>query len=205
VGCPLLTSQIPFQISMGRLYSRYQSVEQPWRVMKRVEIETRAKQILRDHNLLSIPVDPLKVASTLGIKVLSAVFSEPNKSGAVVRRDGEFVIFVNSNEPPARKRFTVAHEIGHRLLHMAAGVDEFVDTDENFRTTGVAEDEAWNDDRRREWEANVFASALLMEEEAVRARWRDLKDPVTLAWMFQVSPTAMTVRLTQLGLLQELA
>ena len=172
--------------------------------MKRAEIEDRAKQVLRDHNLLQIPVDPLKVASTLGIKVLSAVFSEQNKSGAVVNRNGEFAIFVNANEPPARKRFTVAHEIGHRLLHMDGGVQEFVDTEENFRSTGVAEEESWTPERRREWEANVFASALLMEAGIVQEKWRECKDPVTLAWMFQVSPTAMTVRLTQLGLLQEL-
>lgn len=172
--------------------------------MKRAEIEDRATQTLRDHNLLQVPVDPLKVARALGMRVLTAVFSEEGKSGAVVKRAGQFSIFVNANEPPGRMRFTVAHEIGHRLLHMDLGVEEFVDTEDNFRTTGVPEEENWTPERRREWEANVFASALLMEATALREKWEGCKDPATLAWMFQVSTTAMVVRLTQLGLLQQL-
>jgi Zn-dependent peptidase ImmA (M78 family) len=172
--------------------------------MKRVEIEARATQILRDHNLLQMPVDPLKVAHAVGVRVMSAVFSEPEKSGAVVKRSGEFSVFVNANEPPARQRFTVAHELGHRLLHMESGLDELVDTEDNFRTAGVPEDDSWTPERRREWEANVFASALLMDAALLRQKWQECTDPTKLAWMFQVSTTAMLVRLTQLGLLQQL-
>jgi Zn-dependent peptidase ImmA (M78 family) len=172
--------------------------------MKRAEIEARANQILRDHNLLQVPVDPLKVAQSLDIRVMGAVFSEEGKSGAIVKRAGQFSIFVNANEPPARKRFTVAHEIGHRVLHMESNLEELIDVEDNFRSVGVPEDDNWNADRRREWEANVFASALLMDSSLLAAKWEECKDPPTLAWMFQVSTTAMIVRLTQLGLLQQL-
>ena len=84
--------------------------------MKRNEIESRATQILHDHNLLNIPVDPLRVAKALGIKVMNAVFSEQDKSGVIVKRENKFSILLNTNEPPSRKRFTIAHEIGHSLL-----------------------------------------------------------------------------------------
>lgn len=173
--------------------------------MKRDEIEKHATQILRDHGLLAVPVDPLKVARALGIKVMNAVFSDPGKSGAIARRGDKYSIFLNTNEPPNRKRFSIAHEIGHRLLHMDSGeVSEFVDNEDNFRATEVSEAETWTDDRRREWEANIFAGALLINEELLRDKWQNCKDPSYLAWMFQVSPTAMIVRLTQLGLLEEL-
>lgn len=87
---------------------------------------------------------------------------------------------------------------------MESGLEELVDTSDNFRTVGLPEDESWTPERRREWEANVFASALLMDAEALRQEWRGCKDPTKLAWIFQVSTTAMVVRLTQLGLLEQL-
>jgi Zn-dependent peptidase ImmA (M78 family) len=174
--------------------------------MKRADIETRARQILRDHNLLRVPVDPIAVANALGTRVLEAVFSKAEESGAVVRRGAQFSIFVNANEPSGRKRFTIAHEVGHQLLHMDSNVDgEYVDREDNFRTTGVPEEADWSPERKKEWEANAFAAALLMDESLVREKWQDCKDPITLSWMFQVSTTAMMVRLTQLGLLQQLS
>jgi Zn-dependent peptidase ImmA (M78 family) len=173
--------------------------------MRRDEIEKRASQILRDHGLLEIPVDPLKVAKALEIKVMNAVFSDDEKSGAIVKRQGAFSIFVNANEPASRKRFTIAHEIGHKLLHMEQAPDsEFIDNQDNFRSTEAPFDEGWTAERRREWEANTFAAALLMNQDVVREAWKTTPDPVYLAWKFQVSPMAMTVRLNQLGIAQDL-
>jgi Zn-dependent peptidase ImmA (M78 family) len=171
--------------------------------MKRSEIEDRATQILRDHGLLMAPVDPLKVAKALDIKVMNAVFSETDKSGAIVKRGQNFAIYVNANEPPARKRFTIAHEIGHKLLHMTLNADaEFVDNDDNFRTNETIDVSSWTEERVREWEANTFASALLMNRELVLAKWQETNDINYLAWVFQVSQPAMSIRLTQLGLLK---
>ena len=172
--------------------------------MKRRDIDKCATDILRDHGLLQIPVDPLKVAKVLGIRVMNAVFSEPRKSGAVTKRADKFTIYVDTNDSPSRKRFTIAHEIGHRLLHMCDAQDgEFSDTQDNFRTAEEPYDDTWGLERTREWEANTFAAALLMNEDMLRDKWRTCKDPTHLAWMFQVSVTAMVVRLTQLGFLQE--
>lgn len=173
--------------------------------MKRSDIEDRASQILRDHGLLQVPVDPLRVANALGIKVMNAVFSEEDKSGAIVKRGNNFSIYLSSTESPGRKRFTIAHEIGHKLLHMGTGGDaEFVDTEDNFRTKDAPDEGGWTEMRRREWEANVFASALLMNKELVLEKWRENSDPAMLAFTFQVSLTAMMVRLTQLGLIEEI-
>ena len=134
---------------------------------------------------------------------MNVVFSETNKSGAIAKRAGEFSIFVNINDPASRKRFTIAHEIGHRLLHMEGASDiEIIDTHDNFRSTEAPYDEDWSDERRAEWEANTFAAALLMNEDQVRAKWDIYKEPNILAWMFQVSIPAMTIRLTQFGLMQ---
>jgi Zn-dependent peptidase ImmA (M78 family) len=171
--------------------------------MNRRDIEQRATQILQDHGLLDIPVEPLRIANVLGMKVMNAVFAESDKSGAVVRRGGQISIYLNTNDSPARKRFTIAHEIGHRVLHMETeATNEFVENEDNFRATDISDDMSWTPERRREWEANAFAAALLMNEQLVRREWETNKDSTYLAWKFQVSVPAMIIRLTQLGLLE---
>jgi len=171
--------------------------------MDKREIESKAEQVLRDHGLIgAAPIDPLVVARALRIKVMNAVFSDPDKSGAISRRGGVFSIYVNANDPPARKRFTIAHEIGHCLLHMSQGSDgEFVDTVDNYRVAAPDTAAKWDEARRKEYEANVFAAALLMGAESIRQKWGENKDATHLAWQFQVSPKAMQIRLSELGLM----
>ena len=172
--------------------------------MKKSEIEKKAQEILKDHNLLRFPVDPLKVAHALNIKVMNAKFSDPSISGVVSKRGDEVSILLDYDDIPARKRFSIAHEIGHYVLHMEAADDyEIVDNEDNFRT--ITHDfDNWDDDRRMEWEANIFAAALLMDEELVRKEWNLEKDIKILAWKFQVSESAMAVRLSSLNLTDEL-
>lgn len=169
-----------------------------------MDIEKKAQEILRDHNLVEIPVDPLKVARAMNIKVMNAKFSEPDKSGAIVKRQNTISIYVNYDDPPHRKRFTIAHEIGHLLLHMSAANDyeEIVDTEDNFRSTDIIE-HGWSEERKMEWEANIFAAALLMDGEMIKKEWKNENDLRMMAWKFQVSESAMAIRLSNLDLIDE--
>jgi Zn-dependent peptidase ImmA (M78 family) len=94
---------------------------------------------------------------------------------------------------PLRRRFTVAHEIGHWVLHAqtAASAVRFC------RVTDVPE--APRDPRERE--ANRFAAELLMPEDSIRAEVASGGlQPELLADRFAVSPLAMRWRLYNLGL-----
>ncbi|MFH1982973.1 MAG: ImmA/IrrE family metallo-endopeptidase [Pseudomonadota bacterium] len=171
--------------------------------MDRQEIERRARDILRDHGLLQLPIDPLKVAHALEVRVHNAKFSEEDKSGVVTKREGNIIIYLDYDDSPARKRFTIAHEIGHLVLHMQAADDyEIIDTEDNFRSIPNS-DGKWSKERKMEWEANTFAAALLMDEELVRSEWEHTKDLGLLAWKFQVSESAMAIRLSSLNLTNE--
>jgi Zn-dependent peptidase ImmA (M78 family) len=127
-----------------------------------------------------------------------------------------------------RPRFTLAHELGHLLLgHGAYMVSESVDAKdiESSSNTDLAED-----DIRLEWQANYFASCLLLPRDLFvasalnMAARMDLIDrghglvfrdhqPVnvrnyydlTSALMdaYGVSRTAVSIRLKGLGLLRE--
>ena len=168
--------------------------------MTRAEIEARAQALLRDHGLLSMAVDPVRLASALGVKVFNAKFGEEDVHGLLARRDGQTTIYVNATDAPVRKRFTVAHEIGHLCLHMLDGDVEFIDNADSFRTLAPEPGAPWTATRRQEWEANQFAAALLMPADLVRQQVAAIQDLDGLARWFQVSQDAMAIRLHTLGL-----
>jgi Zn-dependent peptidase ImmA (M78 family) len=121
-------------------------------------------------------------------------------------RDDELtVIGVNSLHPKMRRRFTIAHELGHCLLHK--GMETYLDRSVrlNFRDerSALAVD-------RNEIEANAFAAELLMPrpaftrvllETAHRDSQSDRQFLKNLATLFEVSGQAMEHRLVNLNVL----
>ena len=110
------------------------------------------------------------------------------------------------NDPPLRRhRFTIAHEIGHWVCHYLEGRAATLEPS-YCRAADIAGDA----DRSLEREANIFASELLMPEEAVRAAWEELEcqsfgedAAAAVAARLDVSPSAMGWRLFNLGLIEE--
>ncbi len=165
--------------------------------MKKNEIEAFAHQTLLDHGMYSIPVDPVVLANRLGIRVSNAVFSDSSLSGMIAKRGQKKSLLVNDNDAIQRKRFTIAHELGHSLLHLNAD-GEFVDNQiDLFRTEFDKQEEG---SFSMEVEANQFAAALLMDADLVRKMWPELRDVEKMAELFKVSETAMGIRLGSLGL-----
>src|ERR687885_2507267 len=93
-------------------------------------------------------------------------------AGACLQRDGLVLLFVNGAQAAMRRRFTLAHEFGHRRLGHASVIDRPVD----LADTQVDPAEV---------SANYFAAEFVMPAEAVRdwARGRALAldDVVRLA------------------------
>jgi Zn-dependent peptidase ImmA (M78 family) len=166
--------------------------------MTKKQIEEKARSVLKDHGLYSIPVDPIVLANRIGISVQNAKFSEDALSGMVAKRRNLVSILVNVNDPPFRKRFTIAHELGHNFLHLLKDGD-FVDRDSDLFRDEIPEgvtDIAWIN----EVQANQFAAALLMDEKFVREFWDKDKNVDRLADKFKVSASAMGIRISSLGL-----
>nr|DAS72131.1 MAG TPA: IrrE protein [Caudoviricetes sp.] len=130
----------------------------------------------------------IAIAMALGYKVLATNF-EKNISGMVVNNaDGKY-IYVNKNDTPERQRFTIAHEIGHILLHHVQKEEYFVDYRNNVKY----------DDR--EFEADNFAAALLMPREKSINVWYETEDVDDFAKAMKVSRAAASIRLINLGLI----
>lgn len=98
-----------------------------------------------------------------------------------------------------RRRFTVAHECGHWVLHVLGGQAGFCCRPQDVADVSA---ERKRDLARQEREANVFASELLMPEllmmEQARATGCNFS---ALAERFDVRVPAIRLRLLTLGLL----
>jgi Zn-dependent peptidase ImmA (M78 family) len=106
---------------------------------------------------------------------------------------------VNSSHPIQRQRFTIAHEIGHLLLH----ADENLHVDRNF-PIGLRSGISSKSVDANEIEANQFAAALLMPADFIA---EDIKPFIgtdvmfairKLAQQYRVSEQAMSIRLSTL-------
>ena len=115
---------------------------------------------------------------------------EPTKSGALFFKDGYWIIQVNVNHNKKRQRFTLAHELGHYILHKERNSD--------FKDTIFFRNEILDS---MEYSANEFASQLLMPENNIRKSIEidNVKNIGTLAELYGVSAAAMKYRILSLG------
>lgn len=154
----------------------------------------------------ALPIDVAAVARYLGAQIVEEKLDD-DVSGMLYRDPEHAVIGVNAGHSEARRRFTIAHEIGHLVLHK--GRPLVVDhVRVNFRDakSSTATD-------FEEIQANQFAAALIMPADLVVANARPrleksganhgqvLED---LAEGFAVSEQAMDYRLLNLGLRRQI-
>ena len=116
------------------------------------------------------------------------------------RFDGmQWILTVNAAHTLTRRRFSIAHAIGHLALHPTLIGKGLADTSE-YRCP--QDGPYWNPGltAQRETEANQLAVGLLMPKQAVRRRHAEYPDLTSLAAHFQVSTRAMQIRLDALDL-----
>jgi Zn-dependent peptidase ImmA (M78 family) len=162
-----------------------------------VSIQTEAKKdaeaILRTvwggHRF---PVDPVRIARALGITVLDSRLPD-DVAGTIVKENGKGpLVLLNGADHSNRKRFTLAHELGHFVRRADEGTFEYVDRRDILSAQGTDPDEIY---------ANAFAANLLMpESEILRLHRGERATDLELALRFGVSREAVGIRLANLGI-----
>lgn len=120
--------------------------------------------------------------------------------------DNEAYIGVKTVGYTTRTRFTVAHELGHIVLHHVS------EREKKPRSISLSADIDWDFFKRhdlveKEQEANAFAAELLMPEKKILKYLESLSSitskeekTIDLAYEFNVSKVAMKARLRSLKL-----
>ncbi len=160
-------------------------------LVNRINLELRMK--IQEYQS-NIPVRVVTLAKKeLKIDVQLAVLS-PNISGVIKpssSEEGKFVIQINRYDNEPRRRFTIAHEIGHFLLHR-----------EKITGDGIADSVLYRSNLSDtiEREANLFAADLLMPQPKIIESIKDIdykngEGIPELAEKFNVSLAAIRARL----------
>jgi Zn-dependent peptidase ImmA (M78 family) len=103
-------------------------------------------------------------------------------SGIIDKRTIPAKIYLNKRHPKTRQTFTLAHEIGHFILHdnsINYRVDTYLYTDEKAK---------------EENEANYFAACLLVPKYKLLELLEKTSDLSTIADYFGVSPAVIAIR-----------
>lgn len=120
-----------------------------------------ARELLTKLDIKKVPVYPRKIAEEMGIFVQERA-AEGEYDGYLMCANGVWGIMINGSiKSKARKRFTVAHELGHYCIKRHDGNDY-----QCFRQDITDMDPSARQDER---EANEFAVELLMPNKSFRA------------------------------------
>ncbi|WP_415060881.1 ImmA/IrrE family metallo-endopeptidase [Flavobacterium sp.] len=162
-------------------------------------LEEKAEALLVNNNLFTAGFDVKKLAKLLKINLKEENLSD-DVSGFFVMTDTDSNITYNKRNGKVRQRFTIAHEIGHYILH-SKEQPIFIDKTPSvmFRNNSSSTGEDF-----KEREANAFAASLLMPKKLIEQEIQHSPNDVDqaiehLANKFKVSQQAMSFRLSNLG------
>lgn len=172
--------------------------------VRRKYIRALAEELLIKHNVHEAPAPVHEIIKSLGIEIREEEVDD-DLSGFLFRdmTKGKAVIGVNASHHHNRVRFTLAHELGHYLLH--EGETVHFDGRKPGLTVSLRSVESSKGVDDNEKEANLFAAELLMParflERDLREADTDLMDDDALeelAKRYKVSVQALTFRLNNL-------
>jgi len=178
------------------------------------KIKKQADALLNQFKIEKPPIPIERVAKELEATVVYRPFDGKEKiSGVLVREAKRTVIGVNAATEETRQRFTIAHELGHLIMHKG---EIFVDMMARLNIHGSAEINMRASSPsitldKKELEANQFAAELLMPSQFIESQITEVLDEnpdievedliKKLSRQFEVSQNAMEYRLKQLGFL----
>ena len=147
------------------------------------------KELREKYSLTKPPIDPLEIARKEGIEVKFVRFSEGHEDISGFYDPDDNVIYVNKDEPPKRQTFTIAHELGHALLHRDWAKTEDYRVLRRNSTTNL-----FGTNEPHEKEANAFAAHLLVPSDLLD-KFYPLLDEKELARLFAVSLSVIRNRI----------
>lgn len=155
------------------------------------EVKDMVRKVICENFIKEPPVNIRKLVLNYGLDLQFAIFKDDKICGFLDIE--EHKIWVNYNDSPKRQNFTIAHELGHWLLHRK----EIEENPQSYKVLfryplGQATD-------FRETQANKFAANLLVPTEMLKVCEKAKFSEEQMSDLFNVSTTVISYRLQQEG------
>jgi len=145
----------------------------------------RVDEVLKENFVLSPPVRIEDIAANYGLTLVEADLAD-DIAGFIDQTKKK--IYVNKNDSDTRQAFTIAHELGHWLLHRTQ-----LNSDPDKYAVLYRKPLGGSNGDPVEKEANFFAAHLLVPKSLLE-KYKD-EDPNTIAKIFGVSPEVVGYRM----------
>ncbi len=146
-------------------------------------VKTLAEKVIKNAGIIEVPISLQRIIEHLQtIRDLSVyrINIGEKVSGILVNCktvDAEYsAIGFNENHPWCRRRFTIAHEIGHLLMGHACTNNQ-------------------DDGSHNEREANLFAGELLVPTKFIKKDFPKMNNLQELSKLYRVSTQVLTIKL----------
>ena len=173
---------------------------------QRISPKNAARQVLASYprHISNLSVDIKAIIKAHGIEIDSVVLPDSISGLIHIDEKDNARIVINAEHHRNRQRFTMAHELGHYVLHRNKGIH--IDK-KSFSRNALSQSGL----DLIEVQANQFAAELLMPRELIekdligKEDLIDLEEDIIckLAKRLKVSTAAMSIRLQSLGYLQQ--
>lgn len=148
-----------------------------------------ARKLLKDCGIQKPPVNIKQIVSQLGYIYIEVPNFPDEVDALFLEQNDEQYAAVNANHHPHRRRFSLAHELGHvQMGHTLEYYDEPSSLDNPPTEKRHSERE-----RHLETEASAFAGELLVPLEMLKVEFKRTKDIDALAEIFFVSPHVISI------------
>ena len=132
----------------------------------------QAALLLDKHSISDLPIPVEEIAAAEGLRIVRCRLEvDGHQLDGLLHEDR---IEVNEGQALVRQRFTISHELGHKILHDGRPVDETA-----------------------EREADAFAGALLIPAGFLKREFAKTPDPPALCRLFLVSEPALWIALKE--------
>lgn len=162
-----------------------------------------ARHYLDKCGVNNAPIHTRQIAKFLNIPVFDWTLPE-NISGLTLFSDDCVCIGVNDQHPNVRQRFSIAHELGHIILHppRSGKREVFVGIEFNDNEAGKLWGNENDTESQLEREANWFAADLLMPKHLLQKEYQgnNQQQLEALARKYDVSMQAMWIQIESLKL-----
>lgn len=149
-----------------------------------------AREVIKKYKISNPPVDIVSILGVYGLEYMEVDSFPDGLDGLFVAINGVLYAAVNKHHHIHRKRFSAAHELGHRLMNhdvcyyrTVFTIDDPPDKRDHYRNESIFEQEA-----------NAFAGELLVPLAMLKKEFSITPDIPALAKMFIVSEHALGIR-----------